>query len=403
MKDLKHMLYFEGLLDNALNDLVKEAQSDGRIAVGYTCFHIPEVLLNLDNCFSVRLRAPRMGSTDIATYYLASSACEFSRALLERAIEGGFQFLDAIAGVDICECMNRCYENMELLDIKGADKEKFFISYVDVPGKDEEITVEHVVEQLRRKVLTPLHERYGTDISDEAMRKAVEAHNELCRIITEMGEMRKAENPVITGAEFHKIVLATYVCPRDLLMDKLRETLEELKTRKPDKKSKFRARVVIVGGEIDDPDMIDLVEESGAYVAADRFCYGSIPGRQEIPLNDTEDVLTQIVRFNIAQTACPRYVTPGKIRFRQEQAAKLVEEYHADGIIYEQMKFCTYWSYERTLQSHVLTEEYQIPTLSIDRPYQAKSSGQLRTRVQAFVESLEIKKIKARRKGEQRA
>lgn len=403
MKDLKHMLYFEGLLDNALNDLVKEAQSDGRIAVGYTCFHIPEVLLNLDNCFSVRLRAPRMGSTDIATYYLASSACEFSRALLERAIEGGFQFLDAIAGVDICECMNRCYENMELLDIKGADKEKFFISYVDVPGKDEEITVEHVVEQLRRKVLTPLHERYGTDISDEAMRKAVETHNELCRIITEMGEMRKAENPVITGAEFHKIVLATYVCPHDLLMDKLRETLEELKTRKPDKKSKFRARVVIVGGEIDDPDMIDLVEESGAYVAADRFCYGSIPGRQEIPLNDTEDVLTQIVRFNIAQTACPRYVTPGKIRFRQEQAAKLVEEYHADGIIYEQMKFCTYWSYERTLQSHVLTEEYQIPTLSIDRPYQAKSSGQLRTRVQAFVESLEIKKIKARRKGEQRA
>lgn len=403
MKDLKHMLYFEGLLDNALNDLVKEAQSDGRIAVGYTCFHIPEVLLNLDNCFSVRLRAPRMGSTDIATYYLASSACEFSRALLERAIEGGFQFLDAIAGVDICECMNRCYENMELLDIKGADKEKFFISYVDVPGKDEEITVEHVVEQLRRKVLTPLHERYGTDISDEAMRKAVEAHNELCRIITEMGEMRKAENPVITGAEFHKIVLATYVCPHDLLMDKLRETLEELKTRKPDKKSKFRARVVIVGGEIDDPDMVDLVEESGAYVAADRFCYGSIPGRQEIPLNDTEDVLTQIVRFNIAQTACPRYVTPNKIRFRQEQAAKLVEEYHADGIIYEQMKFCTYWSYERTLQSHVLTEEYQIPTLSIDRPYQAKSSGQLRTRVQAFVESLEIKKIKARRKGEQRA
>ena len=403
MKDLKHMLYFEGLLDNALNDLVKEAQSDGRIAVGYTCFHIPEVLLNLDNCFSVRLRAPRMGSTDIATYYLASSACEFSRALLERAIEGGFQFLDAIAGVDICECMNRCYENMELLDIKGADKEKFFISYVDVPGKDEEITVEHVVEQLRRKVLTPLHERYGTDISDEAMRKAVEAHNELCRIITEMGEMRKAENPVITGAEFHKIVLATYVCPHDLLMDKLRETLEELKTRKPDKKSKFRARVVIVGGEIDDPDMIDLVEESGAYVAADRFCYGSIPGRQEIPLNDTEDVLTQIVRFNIAQTACPRYVTPNKIHFRQEQAAKLVEEYHADGIIYEQMKFCTYWSYERTLQSHVLTEEYQIPTLSIDRPYQAKSSGQLRTRVQAFVESLEIKKIKARRKGEQRA
>lgn len=316
MKDLKHMIYFERLLDNAYNELVREAQSQDRVAVGYTCFHIPEVLLNLDNCFSVRLRAPYMGSTEIATYYLASSSCEFSRALLERAIEGGFQFLDGIAGVDICECMNRCYENMELLDIKGKNKDNFFISYVDVPGKDEEITVEHVVEQLRRKVLQPLHDRYGTDISEKAMREAVEKFNEVCRIIQEMGEMRKAENPVITGAEFHKIVLATYVCPKDLLLDKLYETLEELKTREPDKKSPFRARVVIVGGEIDDPDMIELVEESGAYVAADRFCYGSIPGRKEIPLNDEEDVLTQIVRFNIQETACPRYVTPNKIKFR---------------------------------------------------------------------------------------
>ncbi|NLY35793.1 MAG: 2-hydroxyacyl-CoA dehydratase, partial [Tissierellia bacterium] len=64
---------------------------------------------------------------------------------------------------------------------------------------------------------------------------------------------------------------------------------------------------------------------------------------------------------------------------------------------YEQMKFCTYWSYERVLGSHVLHHEYGIPTLSIDRPYRSGTSGQLRTRVQAFVESLEIKMIKARK------
>lgn len=56
MKDLKHMIYFEKLLDSACNDLVREAQKENRVAVGYTCFHIPEVLLNLDHCFSVRLR-----------------------------------------------------------------------------------------------------------------------------------------------------------------------------------------------------------------------------------------------------------------------------------------------------------------------------------------------------------
>ena len=399
MKDLKHMIYFESLLHQANNELVRSATAEGRLALGYTCFHVPEALLNLDNCFSVRLRAPHTGSTDIATYYMASSACEFCRALLERAIEGGYQFLDAIVGVDLCEGMNRCMENMELLQTKGADKENFFISFIDVPSKDEEFAVKHVQEQLERKYLKPLHERYGVDISDASIRKAVAEHNEICRLITEIGNFRKAENPVITGSEFHKICLASFVAPKDLIKEKLEETLEELKTRVPDKKSPYRARVVIVGGEIDDPGMIELVEDSEALVVADRFCYGSIPGRQEIILNDDEPALTQVIRTNIQQTSCPRYMSHNKIKYRQEQAMKLCEEYHADGIIYEQMKFCTYWSFERALQSNVMFTDYDIPTLSIDRPYRAKNSGQLRTRVQAFVESLEIKKIKAKREA----
>ena len=91
---------------------------------------------------------------------------------------------------------------------------------------------------------------------------------------------------------------------------------------------------------------------------------------------------------------------PGE-RFPTE--SELVEEYHADGAIYEQMKFCTYWSYERTLASHIMPAEYDVPVLSIDRPYRSAGSGQLRTRVQAFVESLEIKKIKAERQKKAQA
>ena len=56
MKDLKHLIYFEGLLDNADNELVEQAKKDGKLIMGYTCYHIPEVLLNVDNCVSVRLR-----------------------------------------------------------------------------------------------------------------------------------------------------------------------------------------------------------------------------------------------------------------------------------------------------------------------------------------------------------
>ena len=84
MRDLKHLIYFENLLENADNELVKQAQADGGLAIGYTCYHMPEPLLNLGNCFSVRLRAPRTGSLDIATYYMSNYTCEYARALVER-------------------------------------------------------------------------------------------------------------------------------------------------------------------------------------------------------------------------------------------------------------------------------------------------------------------------------
>ena len=139
MKDLKHLIYFESLLDDANNELVRQAKEEGGLAIGYTCFHMPEVLLNLGNCFSVRLRAPGMGTMEIATYYMCNSSCEYSRALLERAMEGNYRFLDAMAGVDLCEAMNRCMENMELLQIQDPEKDKFFWCNTDVAYSDDEV------------------------------------------------------------------------------------------------------------------------------------------------------------------------------------------------------------------------------------------------------------------------
>lgn len=58
MRDLKHLIFMEDLLQEANNDLVKQAKAEGRRALGYTCNFMPEVLLDLAGCFSVRLRAP---------------------------------------------------------------------------------------------------------------------------------------------------------------------------------------------------------------------------------------------------------------------------------------------------------------------------------------------------------
>lgn len=391
MRDLKHLIYFENLLENADNELVEKAKADGKLAIGYTCFHIPEVLLNVGNCFSVRLRAPRTGSIDIATYYMSNYTCEYARALVERGIEGGYNFLDGLAGVDACSMMNRFYEHFELL--KMNEKPNFFVTHTDMPYKMVDYSVRHYIKQMRIRLLDIMEKNYGVDTSDKAIRKAVKEHNEVCRIISEIGQMRKAENPVITGYEFHVLNLVTYTCPKYLILPYLRETLEELKHREPDEKPAFRAKVAVVGSEIDDPSLTKLIEDCGALVVSDRYCFGSTPGREVIELNDDEPALDQICRHYMEVSECARYISDEKVAQRRQTADRLAREYNADGIIYEQMKFCDYWGFERALASHIMSTEMGWPVLSIDRPYNARSSGQLRTRFQAFVESLEIKRI----------
>lgn len=391
MRDLKHLYALEKLLDDVQNDYTSAAQKRGDICIGSVCDNVPEPLLNLPGCFSIRLRAPRTGSMEIGTYYMTNFLCEYTRALLERAIEGGYNFLDALIAPDGCSMLNRCVENMELL--KTMKKEHFFNEFMEIPMKADDNGLFLYKLQCTNHILKPLHERFAIDISDEAMRKAIDEHNKVCDLIQEIGEYRKADNPVLTGHEFHVLCLATYVMPKPDIIPILESTLKELKRRRPDKENRWKVRVELVGSEIDDLEIVKAIEDCGAYVCADRFCYGSFPGRTRIEIKEGEDPLTAICRKYMYDCQCARMMNKEKILGRRQYVADLAKDFRADGIIYEQMKFCDPWAYERMVGTVVLREDYGYPVLSIDRPYANGGTGQIRTRVQAFVESIEIKKL----------
>ena len=399
MKDLKHLIYFEDLLQEANNDLVKQAKAEGKRAIGYTCYFMPEVLLDLPGCFSVRLRAPRCTSPDIATYYMSSRVCHYARSLLERALEGGFNFLDAQMATETCTGTCRFQEHLQqkhldsVKDMRIIDNDDFFCEFSDVPFKNNENGFQHFRGQLQAHVLEPLHEHFGIDISNEAIMKAVEQHNEVCRLINEIGDYRKLDNPTITGYEFHVINLVTLVCPKELILPYLRETAEELKTREPDMKWPFRCKVVLAGSENDDPDFTKLIESCGAEVVCDRYCYGAVESRIPIEIKEGDDPLYVIARHYLETSNCPRFMPQDEMRARKRRIAELAKEYHADGVIVASNKFCEYWSYERVIDTVVLPRDFGLPVCSIEKEYINSASGQLRTRFQAFVESVEIKKI----------
>ena len=393
MKDLKHLLYFENLLQEAHNDLVAQAQNEGKICVAYACENTPEPLLNLPGAFSTRLRAPRAGSMEMATYYMTSFLCEYSRALLERAIEGGYNFADCLITPDGCTMMNRAVENMELLKALGKDKEKFFFEYMEIPMKADDNGLNLYTLQCKNHILKPLHEHYGIDVSDKAIRQAVAEHNRVCELIRAIGDFRKGDKPRITGYEYHILNLVSYCCPKYLIVDKLRETLEELKTREPDARPQYRCKVLLAGSENDDPDFTKLIESCGALVVADRYCYGGMESRLPIEIREGETPLRAIARHYLLTSQCTRFMEQHEMRQRKQHIADLAKAYKADGIIVASNKFCEYWSYERVIDTVVLQRDFGYPVCSIEKEYINAASGQLRTRFQAFIESVEIKKI----------
>ena len=239
----------------------------------------------------------------------------------------------------------------------------------------------------------------GVDTSDDALMAAIEDHNEVSAIITEIGDFRKLDNPTVTGYEFHVIQLVSEVCPHKLILPYLKETLEEIRERTPDAKPDFRARVIVAGSEIDDPEFTKLLEFCGARVVGDRYCFGAKPGREPIEIRDGESPFEAICRHYLETNLCARFMSEDKIDQRTDVLEAMVKEYKADGVIIESMKFCEFWSYEKVLASHILTQERGIPTCQIEKDYTLTGAGQLRTRFQAFVEGLEIKKLDTAGKG----
>ena len=392
MRDLKHLIYFEDLLQEANNELVRKGKEDGNLCLGYTCYFMPEVLLDLPGCFSVRLRAPKCTSPDMASYYMSGRTCHYGRSLLERALEGGFNFIDAQLATETCTVTCRFQEHLDYMDgvINNAT---FKTEFTDVPFKKNANSIDHYRKQLQIHVLDFLNREFGVDTSDEAILKAIEINNEVNDVVRAIGDFRKLDNPPITGYEFSVINLVSMVCPKYLIVDKLRETLEELKTREPDDKPNYKIKVLLAGSENDDPDFIKLIEGCGALVVADRYCYGSLEARNHINIEPGDDPLTAVAKHYLLTSQCARFMEQQEMRHRKKVIADYAKEYQADGIIVESNKFCEYWSFERMIDTIVLPRDFGYPVCSIEKEYINTASGQLRTRFQAFVESVELKKI----------
>ncbi len=384
MEKLKELAFFEDLLNVPKNALVEKAMQDGRIPLGYNCYVVPEPLLSVGKAFPVRLRAPQVTNTELATYYMSPYLCSYSRSILESALDGQFDFLGGMTFASSCVHINRVGHNFKILNLDKG-KENFVYHVFDFPVKVSPGSVEGAISSL--KVLADkISSSYGIDMSDEAVNKAIHEYNEVNKILKEIGDLRKADKPKITGTEWHTVSVASKVAPKDMLLEPLKKLKKAL-----DKREGISAdlpRVMVMGSIFDNPQFTELIEGQGCLVVADRHCFGSLPGLEPIP--ETGDPYRNLAVHYLETVECPRMM--GKENDRVAHVMQWVEEYQVDGIIMEVMKFCDLWAYEAVYDQRAFMER-EVPIVKIEREYNLTGEGQMRTRVQAFIESIGNKRI----------
>jgi benzoyl-CoA reductase/2-hydroxyglutaryl-CoA dehydratase subunit BcrC/BadD/HgdB len=371
----KTMKVFEALLESPQNELVEQAASAGRIPIAYSCSFVPEALLMADKLFPVRLRAPGVAGTELADNYLSSFICSYARGLLEFAMDERFDQIQGWVFVPSCAHMQRLYDNLEYL------KHPTFNHILDVPRKVNADTLNWMTEELKN-LADKLSAHFGVDMSEASLNKAMGEWNAFAAIVRSIGELRKRPNPPITGTEFHQIVMASLSSPKDLIMPLILEARQEIEQRQ--EMQKHRARLMVVGGHLHDPEFIKVIESQGGLVVADRFCTGTIPGFKSIELNGGNPYKT-LAEHTFKKTLCPRMMEDFDRRLTT--IIDTVQEYKVDGVVIEIIKFCDLWGVDAMPLVTALREK-GIPVLKLEREYRLGGEGQLRTRVQAFIESM---------------
>lgn len=385
MKKLKEIAFFESLLETPRNELVEKAIEQGRKAIGMNCWLVPEPLLSAGNVFPVYLTAPDISDTTEADYYLSNVLCTYAKSIFQEGFNDSFDFCSAMIFVPTCDQIRRAGHLLQLVKVNG-ENDKFFIYPLETPHKDSLATNKWCAQDMR-KFAAKMNETYDANINEDTIRQAIKEFNEFNELMRSISDFRKGDNPKITGTEWITIYGATKVAPKDLLIEPLKAIKAEIEAREEEKNNK--RRIMVVGSTIDKPKFIELIEAQGAIVVADRHCFGSLPGME--PIKEEGDPFQNLADHYLKTCKCPRML--GKGLERRNYSLDLIKEFKVEGVIFTQVTFCDLWGFESVTYVEDM-KNANIPIVTIAREYSVTGEGQIATRVQAFVESINDKRDK---------
>lgn len=241
-----------------------------------------------------------------------------------------------------------------------------------------------------------IEEITGNKITYDKLKDAIKRVNGKREILQKLYNTRKANPPPISGKDVLLIMQLAFFDEVDRFVEKTGELIDELENRIKRGEGvvpRDTPRILISGTPMTVPNwkLHDIIEKSGAIVVAEESCTGT-RYFSELTEADSGSVNTQLKnlaeRYLHINCAC---FTPNAER--PEDVVRLAKEYKADGVVYYVLQFCHEFNIEFAKVERALKEE-GIPVIKIETDYSQSDTGQLKTRLETFIEILRASKAK---------
>ncbi len=355
----------------------------GRKVIGAVCSYVPTEVVYAAGMLPWRITGS--WSTNIhpqAAVHRPGSGDFYYTHVLDARVKGDLDFLDGAVFTSKDDDMKRLYDVWAGVDAYNTP----FTHIMWLPHHNRE-SAQHAFQSEILQLITGLETFAKRKISQKSLLDAIKEYNKMRNLLLRLYQLRKREKPAISGSEVLGITTAAQVMPVDLFNQELESLLPYLegRTAKLSKVQPRNIRLMVSSDALDNPDFIQLIEEMGAIVVMDDLDTGSRWFWQEVDMDEArQDPVKALARRYLGRPACPRM---GNWDEQIEQAIAWAKEYKVDGVV----DFTALNNYTRQFRVPVFRKALQaagIPTFSLTRDYCFTGVGQLKTRIEGFLETL---------------
>lgn len=357
-----------------IDQMIKDKKAEGKKVVGMLPVYTPEEIVHAAGMFPVGCWG---GATSIskAAKYLPPFACTIMQAVMEYAQNDTYADLDAFVVPTNCDTLKAISQN---LIYACPDKEVIIISYPQNNKKD--FAVRYTVTELM-KVKEKLEKIAGHEITDANISASIDIYNEHSAALTEFCKITAANPGLVSAVNRHYIIKSSYFMLKEEHTALVKE-LNNLLKKEPD--VKWEGFKIILSGYVAEPNnLLNIFDEYKMAVVGDELAQESRQFRTPIPAG--KNPLERLARQWQNREACSVIADPEKKR--AAHIADIASSHNADAVIYCLMKFCDpeEFDYPSIVKA---CGKVDIPILSIDVDQLVESTGQMRTRLQAFSEQI---------------